>query len=454
MSQLERTIDAVRGSQMLRLFLITGLALVLLVPIAMIWGLVSERQNRNREAAAEVSSKWGNTQTVIGPALILPYTARWTETTASGAIVHTGVRNAVFLPKNLRMKGRIDVDSRSRGIFKVPVYGLNVSVEGEFGQPNLVELGIDPSSVAWDRAHLAVGISDVRAIREQSAISWNDRQAPFMPGVNGFTEAVSGVHAPVAASAAESGYKFSFPLALNGSLAVYFVPFAETTSLQLTSNSPYPNFQGNWIPSERNVSENGFSAAWRISYLGRNYAQSWTTGTVVRKAIDESRFGVELAEPIDRYRMAERSVKYAGLFILLTFAFVWLIEVLAGTRVHPIQYLMLGAALCVFYLLELSLSERLSFSLAYGIASLAILGMVAAYSRIIFRHGQRAIAIAAGVAGLYGYLFVLLTNEDAALLAGSIGLFAILGGIMFVTRRVNWYSHGIRVPVSGPGSDS
>lgn len=448
MSHLENIIDAVRNSQMLRLCLIVGLALVLLVPIVMIWGLVSERQDRNKEAMSEVSSKWGNTQFIAGPALIVPYTARWTEVTPAGEVSRTGVRNAVFLPKQLKTTGRIDVESRSRGIFRVPVYGLAVTVEGEFGQPNFTELGIDPASVDWNRAHLAVGISDVRAIREQSTLSWNGRQLAFMPGVGGFVEGNSGIHAPVAAASTDSGFKFSFPLALNGSLAVYFAPFAESTTVQLTSNSNNPDFQGSWLPAERTITSSGFDASWRVSYLGRNYAQSWVSGADHRKSIDDSRFGVQLIEPVDRYRMAERSVKYAGLFILLTFAFVWLIEVMAGTKVHPIQYLMLGAALCLFYLLELSLSERLNFALAYGIASLAILGLVAAYSYVIFKRSSRAAIVAAGVAALYGYLFVLLTNEDAALLYGSVGLFVILAGIMFVTRGVNWYEREKSVPNS------
>jgi len=439
-SQLETIINAVRNSQMLRLCLIVGIVLVLLIPVAMIWELVYERQNRNQEATVEVSSKWGNTQSVIGPALILPYTARWTEMTPAGEISRTGQRNAVFLPTQLRLTGRVDVESRSRGIFKVPVYGLSVSIEGEFGKPNLQEMGIDPSSVAWDRAHLAVGISDVSAIREQANLKWNGSQTAFLPGAGGFADGNSGIHAPVAVGVADSGFKFSFPLALNGSLAAYFVPFAENTSVQLASNSRNPDFQGRWLPVERTISPDGFDATWRISYLGRNYAQSWTSNVDHRKLIEESRFGVQLIEPIDRYRMAERSVKYAGLFILLTFAFFWLVEVMAGTRVHPIQYLMIGAALCVFYLLELSLSERLSFPLAYGIASLSILALVAAYSHVIFRRSQRVAIVTSGIAALYGYLFVLLTNEDAALLYGSIGLFVILGGMMFVTRQVNWYS--------------
>jgi inner membrane protein len=145
-----------------------------------------------------------------------------------------------------------------------------------------------------------------------------------------------------------------------------------------------------------------------------------------------------LSEPIDQYRFADRTLKYAGLFILLTFASIWLIEVLMRASVHPVQYVMLGAGLCMFYLLELSLSEHIGFSMAYGIASLAVIAMVAGYSTTIFRRASRAGLVASGVTLLYAYLYVVLTNEDAALLVGSVGLFVILAGIMFVTRGVNW----------------
>jgi inner membrane protein len=161
----------------------------------------------------------------------------------------------------------------------------------------------------------------------------------------------------------------------------------------------------------------------------------------MRKEIDRSLFGVELVNPIDHYRMAERSVKYAGLFILLTFAMLWLIEVLAGVRVHPIQYLMLGGALCLFYLLELSLSEHLGFPLAYTVASIAIVAMVAGYSVVVLHRIMRALVVAA-VCLLYVYLYILLMNEDYALLIGSVGLFLILAAIMYATRRVDWYTVG------------
>jgi inner membrane protein len=375
--------------------------------------------------------------------LVLPYTIRTVETSAAGKVSERfETRHGVFLPKTLRAKGRVDVETRSRGIFNVPVYRLNLSIEGEFGEPNLKELGIDPATVDWSRAHLALGISDVRAIRGQSAVTWNGQPLSFLPGTGSFADGGVGIHAPVTVAPARVAAPYSFTLSLNGSSGVYFTPFAEETTVQLTSNSPNPSFQGSWLPTDRSVSaKDGFDATWNVSYLGRNFPQSWVAGSADgrQQAIEMSRFGVQLTEPVDTYRMAERSVKYAILFILLTFATLWLIEVLANTRVHPIQYLLLGAAMCVFYLLELSLAEHLTFPIAYGIACFAVVAMIAAYSRVIFRQSRHTAVITAGTTVLYGYLFVLLTNEDAALLVGSIGLFASIAGIMFATRGIDWY---------------
>ena len=167
MTYMDQTVSKIRHSRLLRLFLVGILALLLMIPIVMIYGLVWERQNRHDTVTAEVASSWGNTQTVTGPALILPYTVRTVETTAAGQQTERlNTHHGVFLPKSLRAIGRIDVETRSRGIFDVPVYRLKLSIEGEFGEPNLKQLGIDPATVDWSRAHLALGISDVRAIRE------------------------------------------------------------------------------------------------------------------------------------------------------------------------------------------------------------------------------------------------------------------------------------------------
>jgi inner membrane protein len=413
----------------------------------MVGGLVGERQARRQSAVEEVSSKWGGVQVITGPALVVPYTHRWIETSVGQRITRTEIRHAIFLPETLDVRGSIDTEVRKRGIFSVPVYSLGLTIHGGFARPSFRELAIDPADVAWERAKLAVGISDTRAIQEETTASWNGAPVPFLPGTGAFDDAGAGIHAEVGVPDGVDPIRFSFPISLNGSLGVYLTPFGRNTTVELDSDYGHPSFQGNWLPSERSISTASFRASWSIPFLGRNYPQAWKTESDMSDAIGLSRFGVELANPVDHYRMAERSVKYAGLFILLTFASIWLIEVLAGVRVHPIQYLLLGGALCLFYLLELSLSEHLGFPLAYAIASAAVVGMVAAYSAVVLQHARRAFVVGAGVALLFAYLYVLLTNEDYALLAGSIGLFAILAAIMWVTRRVDWYSVGSTSPV-------
>jgi inner membrane protein len=439
---LERISASIRDSQLIRLFFVGLLALLLQIPIAIISGLISERQARRQSAVAEVSSKWGNAQVLTGPALVVPYTYRWTEFPTGGKpIPRTEPRKAIFLPEGLRVRGSLASEIRSRGIFSIPVYQATTTIDGEFARPDFSELGIESSDVAWDRAELAIGITDARAIQAATAVSWNAEQVPFLPGTGGFLDSPTGIHAVVSLAGATQRFEFSFPLVLNGSVGVYFTPFGRNTVVELAGKYGSPSFQGNWLPSERAVSEASFAARWSIPFLGRNYPQAWKSEVRMREEIERSRFGVELAEPVDQYRMAERSVKYAGLFVLLTFATVWLIEVLAGARVHPIQYLMLGGALCVFYLLELSLAEHLGFALAYSIASLSIVTLIASYSAAILQRRMHLI-VGAGVALLYGSLYFLLINEDHALLIGSVGLFAILATIMFVTRRVDWYSLG------------
>jgi len=447
LDSFERLASSIRSSQMLRLFSVGLLALLLQIPIAMIGGLVAERQERRQAAVTEVSSKWGNVQSIIGPVLIVPYTYRSTETSASGLqITRTETRNAIFLPEQLRVRGSIDAELRHRGIFSIPVYKVGLTLEGEFTRPSFAELGLEPAGVAWERAQLAIGISDARAIQQETAVTWNGKPVSFLPGTGAFTDGGTGIHAVVGLANGGQRAQFSFPLSLNGSLGVYLTPFTQNTIVELQSNYGHPSFQGNWLPVERSVSDAAFRAKWSIPFLGRNYPQAWKAEVGMRKEIDGSRFGVELVNPVDHYRMAERSVKYAGLFILLTFATLWLIEVLAGVRVHPIQYLLLGGALCLFYLLELSLSEHLGFPLAYTVASFSVVALVAGYSVVVLHHIRRALFVIAVVSLLYAYLYILLMNEDYALLIGSVGLFLILAAIMYATRRVDWYAVGTRSP--------
>ena len=435
------------GNPLPRLAAITLTILGLQIPLQMMNGLVAERQARRDAAVTDVSAKWGNRQAIVGPALLIPYVHRWTETIAGrGETARAEQHGAVFLPSRLRIRAIIDAETRSRGIFSIPIYRMKATLDGEFAELRATGLNLNPADVAWDRAQLIVNISDVRAIQEHPRLAWNGSDIPFTAG-SGWTTGGGGIHAdvPLVAGAQST---FSFPLAVNGSVSASFAPFGMNTVVEISSNSPNPTFQGAWLPNERAVGANGFTATWTVASIARSYPQAWTTTTAMKDPIANSLFGVELLQPVDHYRMASRSVKYAALFLVLTFAAVWLIEVLSAQRVHPIQYLLLGAALCMFYLLELSLSEHLGFGVAYAVAASAVIGVMASYCVSILKAWWRAAVVGGGVGALYAYLYVVLTNEDYALLIGTIGLFVALAVVMLTTRRIDWYAEAPLVPAS------
>lgn len=442
-NEIQGVMTAIRGSQLLRLLLIGFLVLVLLIPAVMIGGLVSERRERREGAVDEVTAKWGRLQIVTGPALIIPYVQSRVELDNKGReVVRTQTYHLTVLPETLMVRGEIESEVRHRGIFSVPVYRLKLEVTGRFVQPNLSDWNVQAGEVLWERAEIGVGISDARAIQERTDLAWNGRKIPFLPGTGSFDLTDTGIHAPLAGSPVGAAFDFTFPLVYNGSVGVYFVPFGRETSVSLKSNWPDPSFQGNWLPTKRSVSDQGFEASWNIPFLGRNYPQAWSSEGKMGETVEASKFGLDLVTPVDQYRMAERSTKYAGLFILLTFATIWLIEVLGRLRVHPIQYLLVGAAMCLFYLLELALSEHLGFTPAYAIAGVAVVALIASYSFAALNSPRRAGIVGGLVAALYAYLYVLLKNEDYALLIGSVGLFLMLAAVMYLTRRIDWNAAG------------
>lgn len=441
-------VNAIRNSQLLRVMLISFLVLLLQIPIAMIDGLIGGRTTRHNEAVEEVTGKWGREQTVIGPVLVVPYVVRWFEGEGENRKLRTKTRYGSFLPGDLAIDGRIETEIRSRGIFDVPVYKMTLHVEGWFSTPQFADWGVKSEDILWSRAELWVGISDARAIQSQTSLTWNGEAVPFEPGTGEFGGAASGsgepevarsgIHAPLKKWPIGKRVNFSFPLVLNGSTGAFFAPLGEQTTVSLASNWSTPSFQGNWLPAERSVRPDGFQSKWSIPSLGRNYPQRWASDAAAAHEIDKSTFGVQLLAPVDPYRMSERSVKYEALFLMLTFLSLWLFEVLVRRRLHSLQYLLVGAAMCLFYLLLLSLAEHLGFLPAYLLASFAVAGLITAYCASILRKPGWALIVGTLVAALYAYLYVLLNNEDYALLYGSVGLFIILAAVMYLTRAIDW----------------
>ena len=430
-----------RRSAMARLVVMGVLMLGLMIPLMMVQGVVSERATRRDAAVAEVGGIWGGAQTIGGPVLTLPYRYTWA---GEDGKARWAIARAYFLPETLEIEGTVEPELRRRGLFEVVVYKAHLKVAGRFARPNVAEIRPAPEQILWDEATLSLGVADPRGISRRVTVMWNGREEAFVPGVADVGLFASGVHAPARGLAAFAGEPaFSLDLDVNGSHQLRFLPGGSETSVKLTSSWPHPSFTGAPLPDERRSDVNGFSATWRAPYFGRGYSPRWTSVEFNRDQMktlaDASAFGVMLMQPVDIYQQAERAVKYASLFIVMTFVIAFLWEIVQGALLHPIQYLFVGFAMCVFYLLLLSLSEHIGFDRAYTSAAAATIGLLAWYWSRIVEGAWNGALMGLALSGLYGFLYLLLRLEDYALLAGSIGLFAMLAGVMYLTRRVNWY---------------
>ncbi|HCT29851.1 MAG TPA: cell envelope integrity protein CreD [Bacteroidales bacterium] len=412
------------------------LILLLLIPMSMIDSLVMERKARQMEAANEISSKWGFEQKLTGPVLAVPYML--IEPGQKQGEVITSAHTAYFLPEMLKVDGKINPEVRNRGLFKVAVYSSTLKVEGNFKAP-IFNQGNKQIVINWKEAYITIGIPDLRGIRENINFNWNDKSMTCEPGVksNEIVESGVTVNNILTEAPNEADYKFSFDIALNGSRGISFIPVGKETNVSIASTWANPSFDGSFLPYERHISEKGFDAKWKVLELNRNYPQKWVDDKV---NLESSAFGVSLLLPIETYQITERSMKYAILFIALTFMTFFFVEVLRKMRVHPIQYVLVGFGLLLFYLLLLSLSEQMSFNMAYLIATIGIVTMITSYSYSIFKNTRLTTILSSILILLYGFLFVLLQLQDYALLMGSIGLFLILSSVMYLSRKINWYA--------------
>lgn len=415
--------------------LIFILMLVLLIPTAMIDGLISERQGRQQEAVAEVSSKWGQSQTLSGPVLVLPY--QTLERSADGKEMIREIKYAYFLPDELTVNGQVNPEKRHRGIFDVVLYSSKIILEGSFSKPETEKLIPAGAIVQWEKATLAFGIPDLRGLEDQVTLQWNGQPSVFEPGIPVPGVAESGIHVPLTLDAnTTEPHRFRIEAALKGSGSLFFTPLGKVTSIKLTSPWPDPSFTGAFLPDEKTITASGFEASWKVLNLNRNYPQQWISDQNIN--FDNSAFGVDFILPVDNYQKSTRSVKYAILFIALTFLTVFFVEMGQSRRVHPFQYALIGLALVIFYTLLVAISEHTSFNSAYFISALMTIGLTGLYTRALFDSGRMALLVSGTLTLLYGFLFVVLQQQDYALLIGSLGLFVILGTVMYFSRRIDW----------------
>jgi inner membrane protein len=428
--------ERIRTSIGLKVGVITVLVLILLIPATMMISLIREREYNREGAITEVSSKWGNSQTIAGPVLTVPFYSVHRNKDGS---TYKKTHYAYFLPDELKAESVVTPEVRYRGIYEVVLYRSALKLAGNFNLKALDEYGIRKDRVYWDRVTLSVGISDLRGVRGAVDFLWSGTPLDVDPGMDNDGLIERGITVRPSIKAGSSAYTFAMAMDLNGSDRLMFVPFGKETSVSMTSPWNSPSFTGDFLPKERKISEKGFSAMWNVQYLNREYPQHWKDKNVDYQG---SAFGVELLFPADGYQKTMRTAKYAVLFIVLAFLSFFLIEVLNGLRIHPVQYLLVGVALVVFYTLLLSLTEHIGFGIAYVLSSVSLVAVISGYSASIL-HSKRLGAIMASVMGvLYGYMYVVLQLQDYALLFGSIGLFLVVALTMYVTRNVDWYAMG------------
>lgn len=425
---------------------IAALALVMLIPLAQVNDLVGEREGRAREATRTIAERWGAQQLVGAPVLVVPVRRQEVRerTVAPGMApikeLTTVEEREYVLADRAAMVGKVAPDIRHYGIYETAVYTADLQVEGRFRAADVTALAAPGVEPQWERAELRVPIADVRGIRRISTLHFGDHELTFAPSSGGIANVGAvGVPAPLDADKLGETLPFSFTLTLAGTERLAVLPLARETDLHLTSPWPDPGFDGAFLPASRHVGASGFDADWQVLDLNRKLAQHWRESDAPG-ALSETSFGITLTQPASSYQQNVRAGKYGVLFIALTFVAFFLFEVLRGLRVHPVQYLLVGLALCTFYVVLLALSEQIGFGPAYALAAACVVAMIGGYAGVVLAARRAGLVLGALVAVIYGLLYGLVVSEDYALLMGSLALLAAVAALMYLTRRVDWYA--------------
>jgi inner membrane protein len=427
-----------KRSYTFRAIIVGILVLLLLIPLAMVQDLIGERAGRKAEAEAEVSRTWGGAQTIVGPVIDVPYEVLVQAGRDAAGNVETRkeTRHMHFLPEVLNVSTTLDPNKKHRGIYNVAVYASRTRLTGSFKA--LSSDGPAKAGLLWDQAKVVLGVSDLRSIKEQVTMRIGERTVTFEPGLDNYDVISSGLSAalPLDSTLLGRSLDFEVDLRINGSSMFDLVPVGKVTKVECSSTWKDPSFNGAFLPDTSSIRADGFTAKWTVLHLNRQYPQEFVGSR--REAIEQSAFGVFLIQPVDEYQKNTRASKYGLMLIVLVFLVFFFVEVLQKLRIHPIQYLLAGFALCIFYTLLIAISEHLGFGPAYIISALAVIGLVVFYSTSVFKVKRATQLLGLIMLLVFGFMFALIHEQDYALLFGSIGLFIVLALVMAVSRRIDW----------------
>jgi inner membrane protein len=421
------------------------LALLMTIPLLQVGGLVRERQQLRETAIAQIAQGWGGRQILGGPVLVVPTLRQEMPAGTTAPQWHAGSES--MLADALKMDVAMTVEKRGYGIYSAPVFVAAVKLDAQFRAQDVAQFRRG-SDAPWQagKAELRLPLGDLRGLQEVGDLRINGQPARFNSSADRLGPWPN-VVVPIDLDAlGEQPIDVQISLKLAGTEALQLLPLARSTDVVMHAPWNDPGFIGAALPLEHKIDAQGFSAHWHLLDLNRSYGQHWTDANDgIDKALQASTFGVQLYQPVDVYQRNVRAGKYGLLFIAMTFVAFFLFEVLKRLRVHPVQYLLVGAALATFYVVLLALSEQIGFGPAYALAAAAVALIVGGYATAVL-HARRAGLLLGGVLGLiYAMLYGLIAAEEYALLIGALVLLAMVGSMMYLTRRIDWYAY---VPTS------
>lgn len=464
--------EKISNSTVLKLFVILFLSLILLIPLALIRDLIEERKSREQEVSGDIALNWGKDQVVSSPVLAIPY--RETIPLSAEKTEKSNLREETkwifVLPKTSNIVTAISPQHLSRGIYTSVVYSSNITVEGNFGKLNPEKLEIPVENIDWKGSKLIFGIQDFKGLGKRPTLNWDGQEIVFDPDFNNLKLFTQNLVCPVSLDPQKTDNRFKIKLNLKGSKSLNFLPLGDQTNIQAKGNWANPSFTGAFLPSKRNTETSNFSASWEIPSFSRKLPQQWTgdartiyqfnnnlengnegneqkaaqtaTATLVsaNNLLDNTdMITIHFLPDINNYQKTTRVAKYGILIIILTFTSLLFTEVIKKKRVHIIQYILIGAAMVLFYTLLLALSEHIGFNLAYLTATIATVLLIGSFIKAITQDAKTAALLSSILGIFYLFIYVLMQLRDYSLIAGTIGIFIILAILMRVSTKINWY---------------
>ena len=464
--------EKISNSTVLKLLVIFFLSLILLIPLALISDLIEERKNREQEVSDGITLNWGKDQVISSPVLAIPYreTIPLSAEKADKSNLREELKWIFVLPKTSNIATDITPQHLSRGIYNAVVYNSNIILEGSFDKISLEKLEVPHEQIDWKGSKLIFGIQDFKGLGKRPSLNWDGNELTFDPDFNNLKLFTQNLVCPVSLDPQKTDSRFKIKLNLKGSKSLNFLPLSDQTNIQAKGNWANPSFTGAFLPNKRNTETSNFSASWEIPSFSRKLPQQWTgdarpiyqfdnkvangnedneqktaqtaTTTVAsaNNLLDNTdMITINFLPDINNYQKTTRVAKYGILVIILTFTSLLFTEVIKKKRIHIIQYILIGAAMVLFYTLLLALSEHIGFNLAYLTASVATVMLIGSFIKSITKDQKSALLLSSILALFYLFIYILMQLRDYSLIAGTIGIFIILAILMRVSTKINWY---------------